>query len=90
MFSLLELYCPVVKAAGTKMLTTRVPAFRSGTDWPGWLVGTDPTMEDDEVHRTVCFNNRDNGCKYSEKYEIKNIKTKQNKKQKQTTKKQKT
>ena len=79
-FSLLELYCPVVRAAETKMLTTRVPAFRCGTDWPGWLFGTGPTMEDDEVHRTVCFTNSDNGCKYSEKYEIKNIKTKQNKK----------
>ena len=69
------------------MLTTRVPAFRCGTDWPGWLVGTDPTMEDDEVYRTVCFNNRDNGCKYSEKYEYKN-KTKQKTKTNKQTNKQ--
>ena len=75
-----------VEAARTKMPTTRVPAFRCYTDSPGRLVGTDPTMGDGKVHRTVCFINRDNGCKYSEKYKIKNIKTKQNKQ----TNKQKT
>ena len=57
------------------MLTTRVPAFRCGTDWPaGWLVGSDPTMEDDEVHKTFCFSNRNSSCKYYEKYKIKDIK----------------
>ena len=30
------------------MPTMRVPAFRCGTDWLGWLVGTDPAMEDGE------------------------------------------
>ena len=25
-----------------------MPAFRCGTDWLGWLVGTDPAMEDGE------------------------------------------
>ena len=48
------------------MPTVRVPAFRCDTDWLGWLVGTDPAMEDGEVHRTVCFSNFNNGCKYSE------------------------
>lgn len=55
-----------VGTAGTKMPTVRVPAFRCDTDWLGWLVGTDPAMEDGEVHRTVCFSNFNNGCKYSE------------------------
>ena len=32
--------------AGTKMPTKRVPAFRCGTDFPGWLDG---------AHRTVIF-----------------------------------
>ena len=71
------------------MPTTRVPAFRCGTDWPGRLVGTDPTMGDGKVHRTVCFINRDNGCKYSERYKIKNIKTKQNKQTKNRKHKEK-
>ena len=44
----------------------RVLAFRCGTDWPGWLVGTDPAIEDGEVDRTVCFSNFNDGCKYSE------------------------
>ena len=60
----------------------RVPAFRCGTDWLGWLFGTDPAMEDGKVHRTVCFSNFNNGCKYSEsiKERIKKNKTRQNKK----------
>ena len=54
-----------------------MPAFRCGTDWPaGWLVGSDPTMEDDEVHKTFCFSNRNSSCKYYEKYKIKDIKRK--------------
>ena len=36
-------------------------AFRCGPDLPRWLVGTDLTTEDGEVHETVCFSNRDNG-----------------------------
>ena len=72
----------------------RVPAFRCGTDWPGWLVGTDPAIEDGEVHRTVCFSNFNDGCKYSEsiKERIKKTKKQKNKKtkkQKQKTKKTK-
>ena len=67
----------------------RVPAFRCGTDLLGWLVGTDPAMEDGEVHRTVCFSNFNSGCKYSEsiKERIKKQKTNQNKKQKTKGKK---
>ena len=52
-----------VGAAGTKMPTTRVPAYRCGTNWSGWLDGAHPTVEDDEVSRTVCFSNRVTGCK---------------------------
>ena len=69
-------------STGTKMPTTRVPAFRCHTDWPGWLVGSDPTMEDGEVHRTVCLSNRNNGCKYFKKYKIRNKTNKQINKQK--------
>ena len=51
-----------VGAAGTKMPTTRVPAFRCGTDWSGWLITAHPTVEDGEVRRTVCFSDRSTGC----------------------------
>ena len=75
--------------AGAKMPTMRVPAFRCGTDWLGWLFGTDPAMEDGKVHRTVCFSNFNNGCKYSESIKER-IKKKQNKtKQKNRKRKEK-
>ena len=53
-----------VGAAGTKMPTTRVPAYRCGTDWSGWLDGAHPTVEYGEVSRTVCFSDRSTGCKH--------------------------
>ena len=61
-----------VGAAGTKMPTTRVPAFRCGTDWSGWLDGAHPAVEDGEVSREVCFSDRFTGCRYSIKILVKN------------------
>ena len=61
-----------VGAAGTKMPTTRVPAFRCGTDWPGWLDGAHPTVEDGEVFRKVCFSDRSTGCRYTKIIFVKN------------------
>ena len=58
--------------AGTKMPTTRVPAFRCGTDWSGWLDGAHPTVEDGEILRTVCFSDRSTGCKFSQVTIVKN------------------
>ena len=59
-----------------------------GTDWPaGWLVGSDPTMEDGEVHKTFCLSNRNSGCKYYEKYKIKDIKRKKTRKRKEKNRK---
>ena len=52
-----------VGAAGTKMPTTRVPAFRCGTNWSGWLDGVHPTVEDGKVNRKVCFNDINSDCK---------------------------
>ena len=60
-----------VGAAGTKMSTTRVPAFRCGTDWSGWLDGAHPTVEDGEILRTVCFSDRSTGCKFSTDISVK-------------------
>ena len=70
--SLPEGWYRFVGAAGTKMPTTRVPAYRCGTVWSGWLAGSHPTMEDGEVSRTVCFSNRPTGCKYSIEISVKN------------------
>ena len=64
-YQLSEGWYPSVGAAGKKMLTTRVPAFRCGTKWSGWLNGAHPTVEDGEVQRTVCFSDCSTGCKYS-------------------------
>ena len=61
-----------VGAAGTKMPTTRVPAFRCGTGWSGWLMNAHPTVEDGEVKRTVCFSDRFTGCKYLTNIFVKN------------------
>ena len=61
-----------VGAAGTKMPTTRVPAYRCGTDWSGWLDGSHPTVEDGKVQRMVCFSNRPDGCKEVKKISVKN------------------
>ena len=50
----------------------RVPAFRCDTDFSGWLDGADPTVEEGEVYRSVCFSDRPTGCKYSEVTFVKN------------------
>ena len=54
------------------MQTTRVSAYRCGTDWPGWLDDTHPTVDDGEVLRKVCFSDRATGCKYSTHIFVKN------------------
>ena len=61
-----------VGAAGTKMPTGRVPAYRCGTVWSGWLMTAHPTVEDGEVLRTVYFSDRLTSCKYSSKTSVKN------------------
>ena len=64
-----------VGAAGTKMPTTRVPAYRCGTDWSGWLDGAHPTVEDGEVQRTVCFSDRSTGCRSLKSILVKNCRS---------------
>ena len=63
----------VVGAAGTKMPTTRVPAFRCGTGWSGWLNDANPTFEDGEVFQAVCFSDRYPGCKHSTHIFVKTV-----------------
>ena len=59
-------------AAGTKMPTTRVPAYRCGTDWSGWLDDAHPTVEDGEVGKKVCFSDRSTGCQSKNMISVKN------------------
>ena len=59
-------------AAGTKVPTTRVQAFRCDADWSLWLKGAEPTVEDSEVSRLVCFSDRPKGCKYRINILVKN------------------
>ena len=70
--SLPEGWYRFVGAAGTKMPTTLVPAYRCGTDWSGWLNGAHPTVKDGEVKRMVCFNDRSPGCERSAYIFVKN------------------
>ena len=61
-----------VGAAGTKMPTTHVPAYRCGTGLPGWLDGAHPTVEDGEVFRKVCFTRHSDSCRYTKNIFVKN------------------
>ena len=70
--SLPEGWYRFVGAAGTKMPTTRVPAYRCGTDWSGWLDGPHPTVDDGAVSRKVCFSDRSFGCRHSSTILVKN------------------
>ena len=54
------------------MPITRVEPYHCGTDWPGWLDGVHPTVEDGEVRRKVCFSDRPSGCKYKKEISVKN------------------
>ena len=58
-------------AAGTKMPTTRVPAYRCGKTYSCWLDGAHPTVEDGEVLRTVCFSDISTGCKHNTQISVK-------------------
>ena len=64
-----------VGAAGARMPTMRVPAYRCGADLSGWFMTAHPIVEDSEIHGTVYFSNRPSFtplCKYSTKISVKN------------------
>ena len=61
-----------VGAAGTKMPTTDVAAFRCGTKHSGWLDGTHPTLEHGEVSRRVCFSTQKEACSFNNQISVKN------------------
>ena len=62
-----------VGAAGTRMPTERVQAFRCGTNWPGWLTTTHPTVEEGEFRGVVCFSDRSTTRQYSKKICVKKV-----------------
>ena len=55
------------------MPTTRVPAFRCGTDSSGWLDRAHPTVKDGEVGRRVCFSDRSTGCQYAKTISVEKL-----------------
>ena len=55
------------------MPTERVQVFRFGTNWPGWLTTTHPTVEDGEVRGVMCFSDRSTSRQYSKKFFVKNM-----------------
>ena len=73
--SLAEGWYRFVGDAGTKMPTTRVPAYRCGTEWPGWLKNAHPSVEDGEVQREVCFSDRNTGCETYRVISVKNCRS---------------
>ncbi|CAH3159146.1 unnamed protein product [Pocillopora meandrina] len=62
----------LVGAAGTKIPKMRVPAYRCGADWSGWLDDAHTTVEDGKGKRKVCFSDRSDGCKYEIRISVKN------------------
>ena len=42
-------------AAGDRMADKCVPAYHCGTQYPGWLNGTHPTVSEGVVTRRVCY-----------------------------------
>ena len=48
--------------AGTSIPTHCLPHHRCGTDLPGWMNGTHPTVDEGVVSRKVCFSGYQNCC----------------------------
>ena len=59
-------------AAGDRMADKCVPQFYCGTDAPGWLHGTHPTVAEGVVTRTVCYSRSGNCCDRSDIIKVKN------------------
>jgi len=59
-------------AAGTKMPTSCPPMYSCGTDAPGWMQGSHPSVQDGAVNRTVCFHWDNNCCIWSNGIQVRN------------------
>jgi len=61
--------------AGTRMPTTCVDNDKCGTNFPGWLNGIHPTVEDGEVVREVCFHAFSDCCNDRKRIRVKRCST---------------
>lgn len=59
-------------AAGYRMADKCIPMFRCGTDAPGWLSGTHPTVAEGLVTRNVCYNWHSNCCNLNNTIRVRN------------------
>ncbi|XP_078061348.1 pancreatic secretory granule membrane major glycoprotein GP2-like [Mustelus asterias] len=59
-------------SGGWKILETWVTPGRCSTEYPGWLQGSHPTLEQREGSGTVCFNWDGNLCSWKREIKIKN------------------
>ena len=59
-------------AAGDRMLDKCVFWYRCGTEHPGWLKGTHPTVAEGEVTRKVCYTYYIDCCWMSSIIKVKN------------------
>ena len=58
--------------AGDRMPDKCVLRYRCGTEHPGWLDGTHPTVAEGVVTRKACYYDRDNCCYRSNAIKVKN------------------
>ena len=59
-------------SAGTRMPTSCPPDHKCGTDIPGWLEGSHPTVADGQVSRRVCFHYAPNCCRWARDIFVRN------------------
>ena len=59
-------------AAGDKIPDKCVPKRRCGTHAPGWLNGTNPTVDEGIVTRKVCYHWSRNCCRWSNNIKVRN------------------
>ena len=59
-------------AAGTMIPNSAVAGYHCGTDAPGWMNGTYPSIADGVVSRTVCYNFSSNTCFWSNSIHVVN------------------
>ena len=62
-------------ADGDRMADKCVPRYRCGTEYPGWLDGSHPTVAEGVVTRKVCHHNWGDCCSWREIIKVKNCRS---------------
>ena len=70
--SLIEGWYRFTGAAGDRMATTCPNIRRCGTNVPGWMSGSHPSVANGEVTRKVCYHWSNNCCQWSNNIKVKN------------------